>query len=409
MILQVIGEPDKYHEIEYEIEEGDFRYKTFISSDALRRFFESKGISETVFLFAPQSIVEKCGGLKELEKAIKDRGFEDFELVEFPSIGEYRFGDKSVRYKMRFEDVVVSMFLELLKRKPESVIVDVSTGQNVYVFALIEATRRYATYKNLEKILQKGEFKIRIATHQPVVKGVERVKVEFSEIPPRAFFSLEEEVRIDKLFRDAETKAIEKATEIYKKYSSQKSDFKKMHDETKIAFNSVQYSVPLAFYELLKFDVDVEEIEKSILEMVKEFLKNEISMSLKEVSNVFFSIAIFRSFREFKSQLSEPCVSEIEKKFSRIYENLKLNVNQIFLRRELENIKEMGVKVSENWTTLKGLYGSEGSADRKRNFFAHCGFLKEYTKVMKRNDEIYIKWDESKRGEIRKWLLKPKT
>ncbi|MCS7144005.1 MAG: hypothetical protein NZ879_03165 [Archaeoglobaceae archaeon] len=410
MILQVIGRPEGYQPVGYKIE--DRCYETPFSSDALKRHYEDK-----VLLFVPKSLLEEYQiDLRTFKSKIEQKGFIDFELEVIPSIGEYEFKDRKLSYENNFDNVVVAILLHLINRRPEKVLVDVCTGQNVYVFALIEAVRRYSTYRQLEGILQGYEFKFKIATYQPILKDVKEAKIEINDFSAKSFFFLPQ-TEPDKLCNSKHIEIKRKAGEIGKKYWNFKSKFRDIQNELKIAFNAIRYNTPLAFYQLLSFDANVDEIEREFSQFVSEFLEKEIPMNLGIFSGILFTVAMFKSFREFKSALNKPTIEEIDSKFSKIYKEVELDVNRIFLGREIEEIKiraeEMKEEIKRSKSILlldiykKDVKEKIGSKDIKRNFFAHCGFIKEYTELIFYEDKLCIEWKKEALSNIRNWLLNP--
>lgn len=419
LIVQVIGDPSAYTKVTFEIE-GE-SYEAFLASDALRHHLRGKGDNRRILLLAPKSLEDKYGGLDKLRSEVgRLLDTEGFDLSAIPSIGEYKLGDERRSYRWVFDDVATSIFLELLGRRPERVLLDVCTGQNVYAYALVEAARRYSTYRSLEGILQGCSYGVEYVTYQPITRGVEKVRVEFGKLTPIAFFQLPS-VNIDKLYRDTgekDAKISERVAEISKRYKNQKRLFTKIQKDAKVAFNAIRYGVPLAFYELLELGVasreageaggggvSIEDVENSIAEMVREFIGSEIPVSLPSVSQAFFVIAMYKSFKKFRETLCKPTSREIEEKFSEVFERLGLPVNKILLARELEEVRERakGLRQGER-VLLRDLYGAGGSAHEKRNFFAHCGFLSDHTYVEKLCDDVRLEWDEWLRRNARSWL-----
>ncbi len=416
MILQVIGKPENYGLIEYKIEDNS--YRTPFSSEALRMHF-----NEDVLLLVPQSLLEEYQDLEVLRRKIEERGFKNFELVIIPSIGEYELKGQKISYKNNFDNVAIAILLQLVERRPEKLLVDVGTGQNVYVFALIEAARRFATYRQIEKIFYGYEFKLRIATYQPIIKNVKEAKIEINDLSTRSFFSLPR-TDPDKLCKTEDKEIKKKAGEIGKKYHALKLCFRSVQKEVTIGFNAIRHNTPLALYELVKFDANADEIEKGFSEFARKFLEKEIPMDLEVFSNILFTIAMFRSFREFKSTLSKPSTREIGSKFPEIYKKVGLDVNCNFLGRELDEInaraeiKKFEIEQKGRILLLdlyrKDIYEIDennkemaGSKDIKRNFFAHSGFVKEYTWLKTIDEEICLEWDRNKLKDIENWLLNP--
>ena len=132
------------------------------------------------------------------------------------------------------------------------------------------------------------------------------------------------------------------------------------------------------------------------------------------VSNMFYSIALYRSIQEFARTLNEPELSEILDKFSSIYsiKNLGIGVNSYFLERDVTNIRET-VDEKKPMIGMKILLGElkhgqlRKSVSAKRNFFAHSGFLQEYTLIDVSEEKICVRWIEDKKREIERWIRDP--
>lgn len=389
MIVQICGDPKQYSKVNFKIFEKEF--ESSFCSEALRELR-----NEEVLLFAPKSLIEKegIGSIEALKSIISQKGLVSFEIFEIPSVGIY--GER--KYYARFDDVMASIFLKIFEKRPEGILVDPSTGQNFYSIALLEAVGRYSTYRQLERILQdKSDFKAEIVSYPPIDKNTKIAEVEFHQIPARAFFSFPKSTNIDKM---------EPTGEISKKYKQLKSKFRSLLRETKIAFNAIRYNIPLAFYELVNFEFNIEEIEKGIVSMAKEILESEINLKSAVLSEVFYVTAMAKSFQEFRGILSEPCTKEIKEKFTEVYKKVGLNVNEHILERDLMKIEERlsNSRVGEKGKLLELFEGSKGSSDLIRNFIAHSGFLKEYTEFEVREEGVYLSWVKENLGEIQGWL-----
>ncbi len=89
-----------------------------------------------------------------------------------------------------------------------------------------------------------------------------------------------------------------------------------------------------------------------------------------------------------------------------------MGVNEYFLMRGVEEIREKATKLIDGEEELllgklkyEGKFGK--SSDLKRNFFAHSGFLLEYTIFGVKNGKVYVKWVENAKRTIKSWLLNP--
>ncbi|MEM2967514.1 MAG: hypothetical protein QW269_02910, partial [Candidatus Caldarchaeum sp.] len=104
---------------------------------------------------------------------------------------------------------------------------------------------------------------------------------------------------------------------------------------------------------------------------------------------------------------TEGKLEELAKTFKTIYDKLQMGINQRFLEREVEAILEKAkIQVGEE-KLLEELSEGRGSKDKKRNFFAHAGFLKEYTLIKNTGGGLTARYDPSRLDEIRNWLLNP--
>ncbi len=420
-ILQVVGKPE-YEEKEFRI--GDKSRASCLSSEALRSCLADEGRKAKLTLLVPESLLLN-EDIDEFARRLKEKGIGDFEAIVIPSIGEYRVDGGSVEFKTGVETIFTYILLVLMKIKPETVYVDVSTGQNIYTLSLIEATRRYLTYRKLERLLQ-GDALIKAFTvfPPPITKDVHSYPVEIQPVEAKAFFSMPN-ADIDKLVTNLPENFKNRIAEINRRYGELKKRVRQIVEELRIAYNAIRLNVPLAFYELLGMHAKVNEIEREIISFVEELMKpikTETSVERPaidgvNVSNVLYSLALYSSIQAFKSSLNEPELGEILEKFSELYrvKNLGTGVNEYFLLRDVEEIKNAvknpKIEIEEGKEEILGRIkcGSDfhKSLVQKRNFFAHSGFLQEYAVVKKVGDKVYVGWLREKIKEIRNWLLNP--
>ena len=417
-IFQVLGKVRDYSKKEFVIKE--FAHKSLFSSDVLRKKLLREGKQTSLVFFVPESLLTDAD-LSEYEQKLKEVGIEDFECIELPSAG--KVGGWSFRSAV--ETITSSIFLEILKRRSEKLYVDVSTGQNIYTIPLMEAAKRYLTYRKLERLLQEDcRVKAEILFTPPIV-DVERYHVEMQSIDVKAFFALPN-ADVDNLCKEVPDEMTEMRTEVNIKYDETKKKFGKMYKELKIAFNAIRLNTPLAFYQILSMDLPADEIESEVMEFVEELLKPmrkekevlRMGVDGVNVSNIFYSIALYKSIQEFAKTLSEAEISEIFEKFRSIYrvKSLGTGVNEYFLERDVDDIKEV-VKTALNEGRIydggEELYGKlkhgevRKSKDQKRNFFAHSGFLQEITLVRVRGGKIFVRWMDSEIKTAKKWIEKP--
>uniref|UniRef100_A0A7C3MCI4 TIGR01897 family CRISPR-associated protein n=1 Tax=Archaeoglobus fulgidus TaxID=2234 RepID=A0A7C3MCI4_ARCFL len=406
-IFQVAGRPENYDEKEFVL--NGKSYRTILCSDALRKHLEKEGKIARLTILVPESLLVD---LNEFSEKLRERGLDDFDAAIIPSIG--KFGQ--IEFRGSIETINTAIFLQLIKNKPDEFYIDVSTGFNIYTVSLLEVAKRYITFRKLEGLLQgKDEIRAYALFTPPVMKNVDRYFAEIQPIDARAFFSLPD-ANIDRI---AFGEQRDRLAELNRSGTEIKRRFRKMYEELKLAYNSMRLNVPLAFYELLDFSDTVKEDE--ITEFIEKFLEpvktgdavERLNVDGVNVANIFYAVALHRSFKEFADSLSEPDVDEIWEKFSRLYrvKNLGIGINEYFLQRDLDEIREMGKKLGENEEEILGkLKHGENfteSANRKRNFFAHSGFLYEWTILRKNEGRILLCWIGDGKKEIINWLLEP--
>lgn len=404
-IFQVIGKPDNYESKDFII--NGKRYKSCLCSDAFRDFLKSEGKDAKLTIFVPESfLVDE--NIECFCDKIKEKGIYDFDAIAIPSVGTYKSGNEEFSFLGSVETISTSIFLHFVKMRPDEIYVDISTGLNIYPVNLLEAVKRYLTYRKLERILQ-SDYRIKAHTifSPPISKDVDEYLVEVQPIDVKAFFSLP----------NANVDRIASSKEINKRYGKVKKKVRNLFSELKIAYNSIRLNTPLAFYEILKMDAPVEEIERELFDFIDAVLEpvrngnvvGRFQIDGVNVSNVFYSLAMYKSIQEFAKTLSNPELDEIFKAFSSIYriKHLGLAVNEHFLVRDIEEIKSLKIEEGMEDILAKLKFGEiRGSKDKERNFFAHSGFLYEYTILKAKDGKIFVGWIENARREIKKWLSK---
>ncbi len=417
-IFQVIGKPEQYQEKEFIIDENG--YKTCLCSDALRRHLQEGGEDAELTIFVPESML-LGEDLESFCERLNERGVEDFEAVIIPSVGMYRHGDREVDFRGNVESITTAIFIHFLKTRPEKLFIDLSTGFNIYPVSLLEATKRYLTYRKMERIMQDSPSIDAWAVFSPpVTRDVQSYSIEIQPIDVKAFFSLPK-ADIDKIAKGSPESLRDRLARINRENAGLKRDFRLLFEELRLAYNAIRLNVPLTFYELLGMSVRVGEIEQKIVDFVEKFLepiRNEnrverLPIDGVNISNIFYAIAMFRSINEFSKSLKEPEVDEILEKFSEVYRNKNLGagVNEYFLQRDIEEILSYSEKLEDGEGELLGILKHGNKLQKsmvvKRNFFAHSGFLQEYTIVRKENGKILLGWLEEKKKEIKSWILNP--
>jgi len=419
-IFQVLGNFE-YENVRYIIE--DKAYSHSFSAIAIKEWLLDSGIKADVFMLIPESLAESIGedpahlieNREEFEKAAKEKTGVDAEFRIIPSVGKYN----RLEFAGSAENTAIDIFRVACNEELDVVIGDVSTGLNIYSVILVEALRRYATYKKLEDLLQQSrDFEMKLAFIPPILRKrkeakIEEVNVEMQNVNVKAIFDTPG-TNVSRLC----TRGTDNR-EINTNFGGKLKILKDIVGNVKIAVNAVKMNTPLAFYhkEVINFDYDVEGAERTLWDVIDFALKPRFDGSNKiwrlllhgnNVFNTFFSIAMAKSFQEFVKTLPEVAeAEELIRVFSDLYEKVGVEANVRFLQRDIDGLRE---NVPDGF---RGCYaecfdGSGGSKDEKRNFFAHSGFLREITIVERQGDKIFVRWDENSLKKVRNWLKDPK-
>jgi len=424
-ILQVLGDPRGYKSARYVIDKKEYKEK-FLAL-AIREWLND---GEIIFL-VPDSLVTRIeSDVEEAFELLRDRekfkkrftellhGI-DADVLIIPSVGTYS-GAYTARFEGSIENTIVFIFKELIKRGVRVIYADISTGLNIYTTAMLEALRKYVTYRKLRRILQ-GDDKttLKLAFVPQVLVENQTVNVELHEFDVQAFFSLPK-ANPKEICADKDTKR--KVNEKYGKFFKEILRYLKT---LRMAFNAIKYNTPLVFYhsDIFNLNIDVGKVEREFmriieeLEDLREVIMDDNTIIVKRpilvsgnVVNTFFAISMLSSVIDFwKESVGEPELDAILKTFKGLYESLGLDVNSRFLERDVEGIKELANDLEGERVLLELFPESSGkSKDPKRNFFAHSGFLREITLVRKEGENIMLRYTSESVREIRSWLNDPK-
>jgi len=413
-IFQVLGNVSNYREVEFVIE--DESYKRVLSSLAVRDWLRERGIEAKVYFLVPESLIERLADgtsapdisilqdRKEYEKLVKEKVGEDAEYRTISSVG--KFG--KYEFTGSVDHTIIDIFRVAYEEKLDVVVGDISTGLNVYSATMIEALRKYVTYRKLENALQESEkFGMKLVFLPPVLDA-RSLNVEIQEVGIKAFFDVPD-VSVREAFSDKE---------VSRKFGREIKHLGKAMKIAKVGCNAINLNTPLAFYhrEIVDFDFDVENAEKGlwkILDFVARpsidpsgdgFKISRATIRGNAVFNLLFSLAIAKTLRKFASTLSDRAeLRELLKAFGEVYDRLGLKVNRRLLERDVEGMLD---KVPDGFTGLYlELFENSGkSTDQVRNFFAHSGFLREVTFVSREGEKVYVWWDEDELKAIKRWI-----
>ncbi len=347
-IYQVMGDIGKYQITNYIVEDKEYNYLK-ISSEALLKHYNY----DKMVLVCPISINKRDD---EIRKSFHNTPEDKIEILRVHAIGRYN----NKEYISKPVNISLQLFTYMLSNSDE-IILDVSTGHNIYNLALIEAGRFFSTFNSLkDKIMCNNNNKeyAKIAICEPVTSESMNTpkKIYVEPLRTHAFFSLPINRRdnfkisnyIDKRELPAEIKR--RIDEETRKINREIND---ILDKAIIAYNAIRYNTPLVFSIL---ELDNEERIFQLIKQLNNFC-NKV-LKVKEDNNKIYSMNIERTIYELYLSLiiyysiiknikiikAKSFNNKIEtlddlKNFIDLYKLLGLDINSRFLNRDLNEIE----------------------------------------------------------------------
>ena len=465
-IFQVIGKLKDYQKVKFVIDNKEF--SGILSSKAVKEFYlKEKGIELKNIFLVPESLVSEIEGYdpyellcnrekfrenvaKQLREIIEDNIY-DGDIIILQSVGEYRKKSLNIYFDNNVDNIVSYLTIEISRifesfNKNIILLGDISTGHNIYTSSLIENLRILITRYKLSNLLQNGTLKTSIVSTPPII-GKTEYRLYFYDYDVRVFFDLPlknlelENISAPSFIHD-NLPSYEKE-KIGKELEKEIKLIKDLVRKTAIAFNAIKYNIPLALFYKEIVNLEEEKEGKRALEKILEFYKNKQSINSKENTitkkyikvkrnlfiNTLLTLDLLSSLRKFFVENIESSIKEnnvvsiedLENISTRLYESLNLNINKIFLKRDLKEIKYYACNLLDGEEKLfkelipkteKEEIRCENSLQysvQKRNFFAHSGLLKEYVKLRKEKDTIYLSYTKDYISTIKRWIRKPEN
>ena len=436
-------------------------YQATLSSFALREHFSEKGLPSKVILIYPVSLFINESAIKEisqlsenikkkLKKILEDPGerenflknpFEYYKLhphskeadafTVIHSIGEY----SGIRFYANFEELVFEIFLDIVERylnEPfRTLYLDISSGLNIYVSALIEAGRLFITFYKLQNFLpEKEPLRVILYFSDPIIQSQLDKTFELHihyELEVKTFFSwpqLPDQINPENSYPEF-IKTLAEEDRKTKKYLTEL--LAPILTNGYIFFSALKNNTPLVFY---TFPYHQEEEVISAIKKLIVFLKNRLlknfqktpGLKMDAYRKVFLMLSLYlgiikalKIYEIFPK--SEVSLSELNSKFrdsqNTFFKHFGLISHRAYFAQELENNfykKEINEKFTEKFKLLKEFISGENQDKdiKDRNFIAHCGFERNCVEVRKENQEIWLRYinDPEKLKKIQVILIK---
>ncbi len=425
------------------------RFETTLSSFAIRDYLEKEGYEPEVVLIYPISLPfnqllinnEKFRSTchDEFYKLLKSafdrpddylknpamffkghphsRDVKDFKVIH--SLGKYKTTGASVSFECYYSDIVLMLLIDMIQRflkegqEIEKIIIDISSGHNIYVSALLEAIRYFGTWLKLYDWNNEGTA-IEIAFSDPIIGSdmADEHKIYFEKQTVKAFFTspLKNE--------DIQDYSLAKSVYSGSEQRSRKGQLQSMLESFVLTFSPIKNNAPLVIYHLGYYE------EKEILGMLKEFIEHAKGRLterydkspnlrkddyLKVILACGFYLGISRILREkgiSRADMKGVDIAFIRECFKDINALFGLNLNDVVLGNEIDKLKK-DIKSDTEWTRLIDILYPEDrkeTAPQKRNFFAHGGFEGTITECKRQNDMYYLRYNQKYITTIQTWL-----
>ncbi|WAM33723.1 CRISPR-associated CARF protein Csx1 [Caldicellulosiruptor morganii] len=329
-------------------------------------------------------------------------GKEKDDFIVIHSMGRYLYGKdgentKEVRFDTAYGDIVLEIFLDMLKRylEKESLIeeiyIDISSGHNIYISAMLEALRHFATFANLRHWINKerrpGLF---VTICDPILPGNKNVYQVYSEKQMFIVF-FESPLKSNDL------------NEIYKKLSE--IELENLKDQVEailnrflLIFSSIKNNTPLYLFDT-ETEIDeadeVKELLKNIINNMyskivksyKESPKLNKNLWIKMLNTLGFYLGIIDTIKNLEISKYQKqkgiSIEDLEDKAGKMYKIFGLKNHIDILKVELDRLEISDEKDKLNYIKIS----NKKEQQEQRNFFAHCGFEKKF---------IWVEWVEEK-------------
>uniref|UniRef100_A0A832MNH8 TIGR01897 family CRISPR-associated protein n=1 Tax=Pseudothermotoga hypogea TaxID=57487 RepID=A0A832MNH8_9THEM len=434
------GETEKLFSVDGRI------YTESLSGMALKRALSDEGKQTKLVLIYPVSAVfsNTMQPPKDLEQYFrfpKEYLKEEFlqenvdDLFVIHSLGTYMYFDREVTFDVKYDDIVLEIFFELVKRylqeKPEDIYVDVSTGHNISVVALVEAVGHFLNFLAFLHTDREKVPRVFQAFSDPIIDNRSSIfKIHVQPIEHQFHFSspllsymekngVKRDDRLNVLKKALKDKAFaEESVEM----RTAKRELTSMLLKSVLVFLSISRSLPLPLYYFDRVDTldpainanldDPDTVKNRLLAFVDytlQRLQRDYSRSLgldKE-----FLIAVVNELALYAglvSMLFENDIKSFDREKGLAFELLcekfgqilkKLKIESILFGSETSNLKNRfkNVKHLDRWISMSVVYDSDEQMDSKpdqRNFYAHIGLERTITEVRFEGKEVYLRYRE---------------
>lgn len=460
-ILYQIGRLDRnvFDECRFVIE--DEQFDTSLTSFAIRDFIKHEGKTPLLTLIYPVSLSLNTSLLKnqksfppefmkEIETILNDpeeylkdpqaffkyhphtQEADDFFVIH--SLGTYSTNKSPIFFDCHYQDILLEILLDMIERylpfldadAPEALefVIDISSGHNIYLSALLEATRHFGVWLQLAGWHNRATIpEIKIAFSDPILPGQDVLHtIHFDELKVRSLFSS------PITNNDVSNFALSRRIFPDESERREKGRLQEFLERFLVVFSAIKNNTPLAIYQ---FGFDEGD---AILNILKDFImltRRRLFSSylkspgldkdayLKILFTLGFYYGICMMLKENRVKSHGDIGSEIKsikKAFYKIYEAFGLNLNKAILGNEIDRISDKSKtfinKPFNNWKELYVILNHDKNkldkykSPNERNFFAHAGLEQNATQFRIEDGSLFLKYKDEYNKTLKNWLKK---
>lgn len=340
------------------------------------------------------------------------------DLIVIHSIGKYLYGKekevtKEITFDTAYGDIVLEIFLDMIKRylKENNLIsevyIDISSGHNIYISAMLEALRHFATFTNLRHWVDKRKRpKLFISICDPILPGGQNIHQVYIE-EQRFVVFFESPLKLD------DFKKIEL---IFSENDKIRKNVKDILERFLLTFSAIKNNIPLYLFDTYTIIDKSDEVSK-VLDNVVEYLHNKIKESykyspkldrgicIKVINALGFYLGIIDVMNYLNISPYDPkkgiLIKDVKDKVIEMYNKFGLTNNIDVLEVELDKLRGPDIKIVPELfkercnNYLRKTENKKDSKDRmQRNFFAHCGLEEHFICVEEKNEGTFVRYIE---------------
>lgn len=338
------------------------------------------------------------------------------------SIGKY----DCLKFECSYNDIVLEILFDMIERynekKFDEIYVDISSGLNIYISALIEAVRHFSVFEKLQNWQERGTKIYQIFSEPIIGSSANLFEIHKEEVEYKVFFSSP--------IKNEDLRDYNLSRKIADENKNLKQKIQKHLENFLICFSSIKNSTPLILYTFERNqENEIKELIHEIIKLGKEKLKKDWQKGaglskdnfLKSLLALSFYLGIVKVLNKKQIEVDKEkkgiAIEEIKNKFGRkkgsIYEVFGMELNTIFIGNEIRNLEEgkdkdgktLKDKAENSWILLNKFISAEERQFNPRNFFAHAGFERTVIEIRKENNRLYVRYRESEKERIKKELI----